>query len=176
MRIDEHSFYIKVAWRVPAMCHLTPPAIDGGARSIDSRRMSRILVAVSTAWASQRLVEPVADIATRMKAEVVVAHISRPSGGQLREQEQSDGEAALKLLADKLKGRGIEVQTLLTFADDIAHAILNTAAERNVTMIILGLTGKNVFARLIAGNVPVELIRETRVPVLLIPPDWDSTF
>jgi len=122
------------------------------------------------------LVEPVADIATRMKAEVVVAHISRPSGGQLREQEQSDGEAALKLLADKLKGRGIEVQTLLTFADDIAHAILNTAAERNVTMIILGLTGKNVFARLIAGNVPVELIRETRVPVLLIPPDWDSTF
>ena len=30
---------------------------------------------------------------------------------------------------------------------------------------------KNVFARLLAGNVPVELIKNTKVPVLLLPPD-----
>ena len=43
--------------------------------------------------------------------------------------------------------------------------------ERGVTLIVLGLTGKNVFARLLAGNVPVELIKNTRIPVLLLPPD-----
>jgi len=59
--------------------------------------------------------------------------------------------------------------------DDIARAVLNTAVEREVTLICLGLTGKNVFARLLAGNVPVELIKNTRIPVLLFPPDHKGT-
>ena len=136
--------------------------------------MSRILVAVSSPWASQRLLDPVADLATRLQAEVVVTHVSRPSGGQLRDQEQAEAKSSVEMLADSLTGRGLEVQTLLLFADDIAAAIINTAVEQNASLIVLGLTGKNVFARLIAGNVPVELIKQTRVPVLLIPPDWDA--
>jgi len=134
--------------------------------------MSRILVAVSSPWASQRLIEPLADLATRLDAEVLVVHVSRPSGGQLREQEQADGEAAVRLLSEKLQERNVAVQTLLMFSDDIARAILNTASEREISLIVLGLTGKNIFARLLAGNVPVELIKNTRIPVLLLPPDW----
>src|SRR5437763_15076008 len=137
--------------------------------------MSRILVAVSSPWASQRLVEPVADLAKRLDAEVLVVHVSRPSGGQLREQEQADGEGAVRLLGEKLQERGAAVQTLLMFSDDIARAILNTSVEREITLIVLGLTGKNVFARLLAGNVPVELIRQTKIPVLIFPPDWNRT-
>jgi nucleotide-binding universal stress UspA family protein len=137
--------------------------------------MSRILVAVSSPWASQRLVEPVADLAKRLDAEVLVVHVSRPSGGQLREQEQADGEGAVRMLSEKLQERGAAVQTLLMFSDDIARAILNTSAEREISLIVLGLTGKNIFARLLAGNVPVELIKNTKVPVLLLPPDWDTS-
>jgi nucleotide-binding universal stress UspA family protein len=61
------------------------------------------------------------------------------------------------------------------FSEDIARAILNVADERDVSLILLGLTGKNVFARLLAGNVPVELIKNTKIPVLLLPPDWNGT-
>jgi len=134
--------------------------------------MSRILIAVSSPLASQRVVEPVANLAKKLGAEVLVVHVSRPSGGQMREQEQADGEAAINFLRGELQQRDVPVQTLLMFSDDIARAILNTAIEREVTLICLGLTGKNVFARLLAGNVPVELIRNTKVPVLLLPPDW----
>ena len=134
--------------------------------------MSRILVAVSSPWASQRLVEPLADLARRLEAEVLVVHVSRPSGGQLREQEQADGEAAVRQLSEKLQEKGVAVQTLLMFSDDIARAILNTSAEREISLIVLGLTGKNIFARLLAGNVPVELIKNTKIPVLLLPPDF----
>lgn len=137
--------------------------------------MSRILVAVSSPWASQRLVEPVADLAKRIGAEVLVVHVSRPSGGQTREQEQADGEAAVRQLSESLQSHGATVQTLLMFSDDIARAILNTAVEREVSFIVLGLTGKNVFARLLAGNVPVELIKNTKIPVLLLPPDFKGT-
>ena len=92
----------------------------------------------------------------------------------MREQEQADGEAAIRLLSDRLQSANVPVQTLLMFSDDIARAIINTALERQITLIVLGLTGKNVFARLLAGNVPVELIKNTRIPVLLMPPDWNG--
>jgi nucleotide-binding universal stress UspA family protein len=136
--------------------------------------MSRILIAVSSPWAAQKVVDPLADMAKRLGAEVLVVHVSRPSGGQMREQEQADGEAAISFLRGKLEERDVTVQTLLMFSDDIARAIINTATERDVTLIVLGLTGKNIFARLLAGNVPVELIKNTRVPVLLLPPDWNG--
>jgi nucleotide-binding universal stress UspA family protein len=134
--------------------------------------MSRILVAVSSPYAAERVVDTLGDLAQRLSAEVLVVHVSRPSAGQLREQEQADGEAAIRFLREKLQERDLVVQDLLMFSDDIARAILNTAVERDATMIVLGLTGKNVFARLLAGNVPVELIKNTKVPVLILPPDW----
>src|SRR5687767_12571828 len=137
--------------------------------------MSRILVAVSSPLASERVAAPLADLSRRIGAEVLVVHVSRPSGGQMREQEQADGEAAIRVLRERLESQSVVVQTLLMFSDDIARAVLNTAVERGVTLIVLGLTGKNVFARLLAGNVPVELIKNTKIPVLILPPDWNRT-
>jgi nucleotide-binding universal stress UspA family protein len=93
----------------------------------------------------------------------------------MREQEQADGESSINMLRQALSDKGLAVQTLLMFSEDIARAILNVAAEREVTLIVLGMTGKNIFARLLAGNVPVELIKNTRIPVLLLPPDWNGT-
>ncbi|HZZ43854.1 MAG TPA: universal stress protein [Tepidisphaeraceae bacterium] len=136
--------------------------------------MSRILVAISSAWASQKIAGPVGDLANRLGAEVLAVHVSRPSGGQMREQEQTEGESAITYLRDQLQEKGVVVQTLLLFSDDIARAIINTATEREATLIVLGMTGKNVFARLLAGNVPVELIKNTRIPVMLLPPDWNG--
>lgn len=137
--------------------------------------MTRLLVAVSSPWAAQKIVECMTDLAKRLSAEVLVVHVSRPSGGQMRDQEQADGEAAISYLREQLERQGVTVQTLLMFSDDIARAVLNTATEHEVSMIVLGLTGKNVFARLLAGNVPVELIKNTRIPVLLLPPDWSGS-
>jgi nucleotide-binding universal stress UspA family protein len=137
--------------------------------------MSRILLAISTPVAARRLVEPIGDLARRLAAEVLVVHVCRPSAGQMREQEQSGGEESLSVLRDELTRREIAVQTLLLFSDDISRAILTTAVERQASLIVLGLTTKNVFARLLAGNVPVELIKSATVPVLLVPPDWTGT-
>jgi len=134
--------------------------------------MSKILVAVSSSLAAQRLVDPVGDLAKRLGAEVLVVHVSRPSGNQTREADEAEGDKAVKTLQDGITAKGVSVQTLLMFSDDIARAVLNTAEEQNATLLCLGLTGKNVFARLLAGNVPVELIRNTKIPVLLFPPDF----
>ncbi len=137
--------------------------------------MSRILVAVSTPEASERVVVPVADLAKRLDAEVLVIHVTRPTAATASNDRGDQGEQAVRTLGDKIRGKGVAVQTLLMFSDDVAQAILSTANERKATLILLGLTGKNVFARLIAGNVPVELLRETKIPVMLLPPDHRGT-
>lgn len=137
--------------------------------------MSRILVAVSSPEASVRLTTPVADLAKRMDAEVLVVHVTRPSSTGGTAAGGDRGEQAVRTLGDQIRAKGVSVQTLLMFSDDVAQAILSTAAEREATMILLGLTGKGVFQRLVAGNVPVELLREAKLPVLLIPPDHAGT-
>src|SRR5437899_12030402 len=109
--------------------------------------MSRILVAVNSPCAAQEADEPVSNLAKRLSAEVLVIHVSRPSGGQMREQEQADGEKAITLLRESLQARGVTVQTLLMFSEDIARAILNLALEREVALIALGRTGTIISAR-----------------------------
>ena len=137
--------------------------------------MSRILLAISSSYAADRVAATVTDLARKLGAEVLIVHVSRPSGGQMHDQEQAEGELAISGLRRQLQDQSIAVQSLLLFSDDIAQAIQSTAEERGVTLIVLGLTGKNVFASLLAGNVPVELIKNSSVPVLLLPPDWNKT-
>ncbi len=138
--------------------------------------MSRILVAVSSPQASERAVVPVADLANRLDAEVLVVHVTRPSGTTANGSGNGDrGEQAVRTLGDKIRAKGVSVQTLLMFSDDVAQAILATAEEREASLILLGLTNKGVFQRIVAGNVPVELLRNTKIPVLLLPPDYRQT-
>ena len=137
---------------------------------------SRILVAVSSPWASEKLAEPIADMARRLDAEAIVAHVAT-----LQDEDEHEGDATrrgeqtLKVLTEKLKNAGVEVEGVMLFADDTAKAILNTARARDCTMIILGLTGKGVLKRLIAGDVPANIIRSSELPVLLCPANWSGT-
>ena len=135
-----------------------------------------MLVAVSSPWASEKLVGPIADLARRLQAETVVAHVA-----QLQEEDEHEsdatqrGEQTLKLLTDGLREAGITAEGVMLFSDDTSKAILNTAHARQCTMIVLGLTGRGVLRRLIAGDVPSNLIRQTDLPVLLCPANWDGT-
>jgi nucleotide-binding universal stress UspA family protein len=133
--------------------------------------MSRILVAVSSPLASRRIGDAVADLARRLDAEVVVVHVSRPSSPG-KDDDQGAGEQAVRVLADHVRVKDVAVQTLLLFADDVPRAILNVAEERKATLLLLGLTGRSVWSRMLAGNVPAELIRNTKIPVLLLPTEY----
>jgi len=132
-----------------------------------------MLIAVSSPWASQKLAAPLADLARRLDAEVVVAHVAQLHDEDEHESDaQQRGEQTLQLLTDQLKEAGLPTEGLMLFSDDVSKAILNTAKARNCTMIVLGLTGKGVLKRLIAGDVPANIIRQADLPVLLCPANW----
>ena len=138
---------------------------------------SRLLVAVSSPWASEKLTAPIADLARRLDAEAVVAHVAHL---QDEDEHESDakhrGEQTLKLLTQGLLDAGVHAEAVMLFSDDVPKAILNTAKARSCTLIVLGLTGKGVLKRLIAGDVPANIIRQADLPVLLCPANWNGEF
>lgn len=137
--------------------------------------LSRLLIAVSSPWASQKLATPIADLAKRLNAEAVVAHVA-----QLRDEDEHEsdakqrGEQTLKLITEQLRQAGVNAESVMLFSDDVAKAIISTAKARGCTLIVLGLTGKGVFRRLIAGDVPGNIIRQADIPVLLCPANWSG--
>jgi nucleotide-binding universal stress UspA family protein len=137
---------------------------------------SRILVAVSSPWASEKLTAPNNDLAHRLDASVMIAHLAQQHEQDEKESDARErGEQTLNLLTDAMKAAGIEADSVLLFSDDVPKAILNTARARDCTLIVLGLTGKGMLKRLIAGDVPGNLIKQTELPVLLFPPNSSQT-
>ncbi|MAE67529.1 MAG: hypothetical protein CMJ18_24995 [Phycisphaeraceae bacterium] len=135
-----------------------------------------MLVAVSSPWASQKLTEPIVDLARRLDAEAIVAHVAK-----LKEEDESEadakqrGEQTLKLLTQAMLDAGVDTQGVMLFADDVPKAIVNTAKARQCSLIVLGLTGKGVLKRLIEGDVPGNVVRQADVPVLLCPSNWNGS-
>lgn len=134
-----------------------------------------MLVAVSSPWASEKLTGPIADLAGRLEAEVIVAHVAEVKEEDEHESEAMQrGEQTLKLLTDSLQESNIKAESVMLFSDDIAKAIMNTARARDCTLIVMGLTGKGVLKRLIAGDVPSNIIRQSEIPILLCPANWNG--
>ncbi len=138
---------------------------------------SRLLVAVSSPWASEKLTEPIADLARRLNASAVIAHVAQhQEADETEDDARQRGEETLRLLVDGLKEAGIKTEGVMLFSENVPKAILSAAKARNCTMIVLGLTGKGVLKRLIAGDVPSAIVRQADLPVLLCPANWNGAF
>lgn len=136
---------------------------------------SRLLIAVSSPWASEKLAEPIVDLCRRLNARALVAHVAQLQDDDEHESDAKQrGDQTLGMLTERLKEEGIESEGIMLFSDDVPKAILNTARANQCTLIVLGLTGKGVFKRLIAGDVPANIIRSADIPVLLCPANWSG--
>ncbi len=84
-----------------------------------------MLIAVSSPWASEKLAEPIADMAKRLDASAVVAHVAQLQDEDEHESDATQrGEETLKLLTQTLKTANVEVESVMLFSDDVAKAIL----------------------------------------------------
>jgi nucleotide-binding universal stress UspA family protein len=83
------------------------------------------------------------------------------------EQLRND-KHALELIEKRLRDDGVEVEAMLMTGDP-AQAILETAEERDVDMIVVGAHAHGAFYKLLFGCVDSELVRRASCPVLVIP-------
>lgn len=136
---------------------------------------SKILVAASSPWAGEKLTGPLVDLARRLGADVVVVHVTQ---GQEEDEHETDarqrGEQTLDVLTKGLHDAGIAAEGVLLFSNDVAKAIANTAEARGCTLIVTGRSSRGPLKRLLGGDVPARLMRQTGLPVLVCPATWSG--
>ena len=136
---------------------------------------SRILVAISTPWAGDKLYATIRDLADRLQASVVAAHVARPTEeDETTEDTRRRAEQTLTTITSRLSEAHVRAEGLLLWGEDVARAILHAAEDQRATLLVISLSGKGRVARLLAGDIPMQIIKGADIPVLLFPPDYSG--
>jgi nucleotide-binding universal stress UspA family protein len=123
------------------------------------------------------------DIVDRLaspKREIHLLHVTEPDPSfvgleagpedvqQQVAKELAHAQAELDALADRLRAKGHEVETLLV-AGPTVQTILEQADELAADVIVVGSHGRGKLFDLVVGSVSAGVIRKSPVPVLVVP-------
>ncbi|MBF5045701.1 MULTISPECIES: universal stress protein [Myxococcaceae] len=145
--------------------------------------MKRILVGVDGSEPSDRAVELAAELAGPVKAQVTVAHVINPLAYPLdaypaalvdpevtaavAQQERRVAEAVTSAAAERLRGKGLAVETLLLTGNPPLE--LAESAERGgFDLVAVGSNGKGALRRMLLGSTSDRLVRLSKRPVLVV--------
>jgi nucleotide-binding universal stress UspA family protein len=113
-------------------------------------------------------------IAKRFGAEIVACFVDpgrvvEPIEEQMVEQTEGvhHSIAGLRVATKAAAKNGVPLTTVVA-EGAIAHAILATCEDESCDMIVIGNTGRTGIPRMILGSVAEAVVREARVPVLVI--------
>ena len=140
----------------------------------------QILVAIENSAADRTILTHVEALARITGSALLLVHVADGFVArhfddlQLRESdEMKDDRAYLQRLSDELKGRGVEVSTLLA-AGDPATELIRVAGEHNVDLIAMSTHGHRFLSDLVHGATVDRLRHLVKVPVLLLRADQTS--
>ncbi len=118
----------------------------------------KIIIPSAGSVTDQRTADYVTDIAKRLSAQLFVLRI-------LSEKEtEAEGEQSLRLFVENGKREKVPLNIILR-RGDIASVIIETAQEKSVDLIILGVSRGEIVAEWLNANA----MERTDIPVLLIP-------
>ena len=141
---------------------------------------TKILFAHDGGMAAERVLVYLEHVARIEQAEVVVLHvyalperyIATEGYEELREQYRAVAQEVVDDAVAYLEERGVTAQGLTLAGDPAggsARAILETAEQKDVSLIVIGTRGPSSMTELMLGNVTIEVLRYARCPVLVVP-------
>jgi len=134
----------------------------------------RFLVAIDHSESTPRVLEAVKSLGKRTGAEVVVLHLREHemlgregplATEQVGEAHVDVDEAVAELTAAGLKAEGVVLETIWGHA---AREIVETAKERDASVIVMGSRGNSELTSLIVGSTAHKVLHLTDRPVLII--------
>lgn len=146
------------------------------------RVLKHILIPLDGSTLSEQVLEPALALGSLMQAEYTLLHVYGLStdpaldpmtyplavGGEPPiERMRADTEGYLTRLAERLKGKGCNVQTQAVFGQQPTSAILETAQRSAIDLIALETHGRRGLTRLLLGSVADKVIRGASVPVFV---------
>jgi nucleotide-binding universal stress UspA family protein len=134
-------------------------------------RLERILVAVNGKDADVEVVKLACNLAKKPKAKVYVVYVievkrSLPLDAMI-ESEIGKAEKVLARAEEIASDKDYEVETNLIQAREVGPAIVDEAREREVTLILMGVTYKKRFGVFNLGRVIPYVLEEAPCRVLL---------
>ena len=135
--------------------------------------MQRIVVAAKAGADQPWLAEAAAELAGQSGGVVDVVSADDVDVEALSPVPRAEaagpaGEAA-EAMAARLRERGIEA-TAHTLHGPVVRSVLLYAEDRDADLIVCGASTRGPVARRVLGDVPIQLIRRARRPVLVITP------
>ena len=143
--------------------------------------ISHILVGTDLSREAMSCIPSVANLARSVNARITLLHVVEsfeaiPHGSPLappltQPENLEDMEAARAQLEERRTsfGSGIDIDVELVAAADPAEAITAWADANAVDLIAVTTHGRTGFRRLALGSVSEAVIRQSRVPVLVLP-------
>ncbi len=143
----------------------------------------RIVLPVSGGATDERLLESVARLCHRRKADVTLVYVveveqSMPLDAELPD-EVSNGEAVLRLASDTLRRESdspaVHVFSELLQARSAGAAIVDEATDKNADIIMLGATLRRQYGYLTIGDTVDYVLKHAPCEVIVIRqalPDW----
>ncbi len=152
-------------------------------------QIKKVLIAVDYSPTSQKVAESGFSIAKAMEAEVILLHvISNPvyyssieyspimgfEGYTMSDPLQLDSKegiikASLQFLESTKKHLGGDNIQTMVVEGDFATSILNAAKKTHADIIVMGSHSRKWLENILMGSVTEEVLRETKIPLFLIP-------
>ena len=99
-----------------------------------------------------------------------VSAVAVEAAAQQMEREQKDAKAYLEALAQSLREKGINAEYATLQGLQIGQTIVGYANEHAVDLIAIATHGRSGLKRLVLGSVAEFVLRESRLPILVIRP------
>ena len=157
---------------VPAACEAAEPTAGG----------YRLLVPLDGSPLAEEALEPAAELARALGAEVFLARVvphavpvedlSDLGGGGEAPRAKAEASAAttyLEATADRLRARGIRVQTYVS-TGHAAAGIERAARELDASLLVLASHGRGGLTRFLTGSVATDVMQTASIPVVLVRP------
>ncbi|HII00289.1 TPA: universal stress protein [Methanosarcinaceae archaeon] len=138
----------------------------------------KILIATDGSGGAKKAADAGIEIANMSGAKVHTAYVidtstysSVPKDPRWEEamytQFRELGEEATSYVEEKAKEAGVEVEAVLLEGHP-AEEIINFAERNEVDLVVLGSLGKSGIERFLIGSVSEKVIRNSKVPVLVV--------
>ena len=140
------------------------------------------MIATDGSAASKKAAEMGIEIAGRSKGSIIAVYVvdvfrlSRIPGyatfpglkDKLLELMEKEGIEATESVADMANDAGISCQKLIARGEP-SKELLRVSLESGVDLLIMGSIGRTGLDRIILGGVAEKVVRNSEVPVLLVP-------
>ena len=151
------------------------PLEDG--ETFPAARFEHFLVPLDGSPVGEKILEPTVELARAMGSRITLFHVVAPQvtlgarvspmpAGNLQEKLRM-AEEYLSAVAERVKGEGIEAETMIESHFTPARAILSAAQAREVDLIAIATHGYTGVKRAILGSVTDKVLRGAKWPLLL---------